>query len=206
LFPLQIGATVSLLRAARYSGAIMQILYARDRVSVPWKNGGGVTSEVAAHPVGAGFDSFGWRVSIARVEQGGPFSTFPNIDRRIALFEGSMALTIAGLGVSELSAASDPLTFRGDAPTEAALIEGPVTDLNIMTRRGVFISQMERRVVRGTLRFNPAAVTFVFPLAPVTAGDALLTRGDAILVESADEAAVTLSAPVECYWVEIAPA
>jgi environmental stress-induced protein Ves len=44
-----------------------------DLVAAPWKNGGGVTREVAAFPAGAGLDAFVWRVSIADVAQAGPF-------------------------------------------------------------------------------------------------------------------------------------
>ena len=65
----------------------MQILYARDRVVSPWKNGGGTTTEVAAFPPGAPLENFGWRVSIAQVARSGPFSLFPGIDRTLALLD-----------------------------------------------------------------------------------------------------------------------
>lgn len=54
----------------------------------PWKNGGGETIEIAAHPVGATTDNFDWRISMARVEGDGPFSTFPDIDRTLTILEG----------------------------------------------------------------------------------------------------------------------
>src|SRR5277367_6325963 len=119
----------------------MHILYARDRVESPWKNGGGVTTEVAAFPPRSGLDDFGWRVSIAKVERGGPFSLFPDIDRKLALLDGRMTLNIAGRGAVELDAQSPPMPFPGDVATDAA-IDGPVTDLNVMTRRGHFASRM----------------------------------------------------------------
>ena len=184
----------------------MRILYARDRVAVPWKNGGGTTSEVAAHPAGAGFDTFGWRVSIARVERGGPFSIFPGIDRRIGLFEGRMKLAITGQGDVELSSASAPLAFPGDAKTECELIE-PVTDLNVMTRRGKFASRMERRILRDVTTLNPAALMFAFPLfaVMVRSGEAEypLVPGDAIFADAPQD--VALSAPTEFFWIEIFP-
>ena len=46
------------------------LLAAKDRIAQPWKNGGGVTREIAVEPPGAGFDSFGWRVSTAVVAFG----------------------------------------------------------------------------------------------------------------------------------------
>ncbi|MEC4600651.1 HutD family protein, partial [Burkholderia vietnamiensis] len=45
-------------------------------VASPWKNGGGVTREIAAYPPGAALDAFAWRVSVADVGAGGPFSRF----------------------------------------------------------------------------------------------------------------------------------
>ena len=61
----------------------MRILRAPDYRVMPWKNGGGTTTEVAVSPEGAGLDHFDWRISMARVEQDGPFSTFPGIDRTL---------------------------------------------------------------------------------------------------------------------------
>lgn len=37
-----------------------------ELVAVPWKNGGGLTREVAAFPADAGLDTFVWRVSVDR--------------------------------------------------------------------------------------------------------------------------------------------
>jgi len=34
---------------------------------VPWKNGGGSTTEIAIGPPAAGFEGFDWRVSIASI-------------------------------------------------------------------------------------------------------------------------------------------
>ncbi|MFN9927385.1 MAG: HutD family protein, partial [Phenylobacterium sp.] len=57
------------------------LLRAADRLAVPWKNGGGITRELAVWPPGASFDDFVWRVSMAEVHQDGPFSSFPGVDR-----------------------------------------------------------------------------------------------------------------------------
>ncbi|EGD04024.1 hypothetical protein B1M_13530, partial [Burkholderia sp. TJI49] len=52
---------------------------AADLVASPWKNGGGVTREIAAFPPGAALDAFAWRVSVADVGAAGPFSRFDGI-------------------------------------------------------------------------------------------------------------------------------
>lgn len=51
-----------------------------------WRNGGGETREIACWPVGG--DDFAWRASIATIEQDGPFSLYPDIDRSITLLTG----------------------------------------------------------------------------------------------------------------------
>ena len=183
----------------------MEILRARDRVPAPWKNGGGTTREVMVHPPGASFDDFGWRVSIATVARGGPFSIFAGIDRAIALLEGSMTLTIDGRGDVALSPLSDPHAFPGDAKTSATLTGGPVTDLNVMTRRGAFTARMTRRNLSGPLTFDASVTTLVFPCAAVTANGDSLAAGDAILMTPGGADIVSLSQPVDVCWIEIAP-
>ncbi|TIV73619.1 MAG: HutD family protein, partial [Mesorhizobium sp.] len=72
-----------------------------------------------------------------RVETSGPFSSFAGIDRTLSVLEGEgIVLDIAGRAPALLTADSAPLAFAGDVPTSAALISGPITDLNVMTRRG----------------------------------------------------------------------
>jgi environmental stress-induced protein Ves len=115
----------------------MRILRAADYRVMPWKNGGGTTTEVAVSPEGAGLDAFDWRVSMARVEQDGPFSSFPGIDRTLSILEGEgIILHVADRIPFGLTKASEPLPFPADVPTRANLIAGPITDLNVMTRRG----------------------------------------------------------------------
>jgi len=50
-----------------------RILRAAERPALPWKNGGGVTREVAATPPGVIWVHFDWRVSIAEIHSAGPF-------------------------------------------------------------------------------------------------------------------------------------
>lgn len=182
----------------------MRILHYRDRLAVPWKNGGGVTREVAAYPEGADLEDIGWRVSIATVERGGPFSVFPGIDRHIALFEGAMTLDMGSYGVGRLSRDSAPFSFPGDAPVDAQVLEGPVTDLNVMTRRGAFTGRLSRRRIADVFVCAPRAATLIFPLSRIAAGGDVLEVQDALLAESGKP--VRLPAATACYIAEIFPA
>ncbi|MDH6627386.1 environmental stress-induced protein Ves [Streptomyces sp. LBL] len=115
--------------------------------SMPWKNGGGVTREVASGAVQAPMasteitDGYDWRVSVADVDAGGPFSAFPGIDRVITLVEGEgMVLTVDGTAhpVGPLS----PFAFSGDAATDCRLEAGAVRNMNVMTRRSRATAQL----------------------------------------------------------------
>src|SRR5258708_2763617 len=61
--------------------AVLQIrqLTPADARRVPWKNGRGVTDELALWPPGASFErgDFDWRIACAGVDAAGPFSAFP---------------------------------------------------------------------------------------------------------------------------------
>lgn len=54
----------------------MKLLLPETMRRMPWKNGGGITTEIAIAPPGATLDAFDWRISTARVEAAGPFSRF----------------------------------------------------------------------------------------------------------------------------------
>ena len=123
----------------------MQIIRAGDCRTMPWKNGGGSTTEIAAGPPGASLDGFDWRISMARVASDGPFSHFAGIDRTLAVVDGGgMELVVDGQAPVVLSRETDPLVFPGDVPVSARLRAGAITDLNVMTRRGRYTHQLLR--------------------------------------------------------------
>jgi len=106
---------------------------------MPWKNGGGETLELAIAPVGAGLDDFAWRISSARVAADGAFSRFVGIDRSLALLGGGGLRLQRGDGrVEELFSGGAVAEFPGEEAITATLADGPVGDLNLMTRRGVW--------------------------------------------------------------------
>jgi environmental stress-induced protein Ves len=112
---------------------------------MPWKNGGGETLEIAVSPDGAGLEGFDWRVSMARVTRAGPFSSFPGVDRTLAVLDGAgLRLSVTGRHPVELTTASPPCSFPADLPATASLADGPVLDLNVMTRRGAIDHALDR--------------------------------------------------------------
>src|SRR5580693_9452195 len=92
----------------------VRLLRASDRVATPWRNGGGITREIAAWPPGATLTDFDWRVSMAAVREAGPFSHFPGIDRVLTIVEGTLVLTIEGCRAVNLTVDAAPYHFPGD--------------------------------------------------------------------------------------------
>jgi hypothetical protein len=113
-----------------------RLLKPADYVRMPWKDGGGHTAEIAAHPTGATLATFDWRVSIADVTADGPFSRFAGVDRIIVLVSGAGMRLAGGAHDAELRAVYEPYAFSGDDALTCSLIAGPVRDFNLMLRRG----------------------------------------------------------------------
>ncbi|MGO8998715.1 MAG: HutD family protein [Polyangiaceae bacterium] len=115
----------------------MRKLDATSYRTMPWKNGGGTTTEIARSPEVGSIDDFDWRLSMAQVGASGPFSRFPGVDRSIAILEGEgFLLVVEGRGETRLDRGAAPLSFPADVDISATLVGGSTEDLNVMTRRG----------------------------------------------------------------------
>ena len=114
-----------------------KVLRADSYARMPWKNGGGETREIAIFPPAASLDTLEWRISMAVVAQDGPFSSFPGIDRTLCVLTGTgMELDFGGDGgIKTVTPTTAPYEFAADKPLQARLINGAITDLNVMTRR-----------------------------------------------------------------------
>lgn len=167
----------------------MRLLAATDRLARPWKNGGGVTFDVLSFPEGSSLETFAWRISIAEVASDGPFSLFPGIDRSTAILRGEGFRLAFGDGrVEELRLDAPAFAYPGDVETDCTLISGPVRDLNVMTRRGVYRHRL--RLVSGDCVAQGEAV-LVCP-----SGAARITLADGVNVTIYDNDALVLTAPL----------
>lgn len=145
----------------------MQILRSDAYRQVPWRNGLGRTAEIIAFPEGAA--EFGWRISMAPVVADGAFSRFPGVDRVLTVIAGH-GLRLALGDAPAIGLTGVPVAFPGDIPCHATLTAGPVVDLNVMTRRGLW-----RAVVRHAAapdRLRDAAHHLIFANAGPLAGEA----------------------------------
>lgn len=135
-------------------------------VQMPWKNGNGSTIELAIAPAGANLDNFAWRISSACVGGHGSFSNFPGIDRSLAILGGAgLRLNTPTEPSLQLTTDSQPWLFRGETTVYAELLEGAVTDLNIMSRREQWTHRLEAVQVNGEYRLDtstPASVLMIY--------------------------------------------
>ena len=133
----------------------MHILPACDYPTTAWKNGGGTTRQILIAPPGATLEDFDYRISMASVASDGPFSHFPGVDRQLLLLDGKGLLLQRGDGSNSLlQIDSQPLAFAGEEAITSLLQDGPVTDFNVMTRRGRYRQQTERLAVQGKLHVH----------------------------------------------------
>jgi environmental stress-induced protein Ves len=188
----------------------MRIFRFRDHRRMPWKNGGGETIEIATSPDGASFETFDWRVSMARVERSGPFSHFPGIDRSLSIIAGAgITLDLPKTSKVALDRASAPFFFPGDDGADCALRDGPIEDLNVMTRRNVCRHRVTRHVLAVRTNFSwrgEAALAVLIGSAEIVAGGqaATLDTRDAVAFAQGDAAefTVTPDGPADLFLIE----
>ncbi|MCO5399933.1 HutD family protein [Ralstonia soli] len=122
----------------------MKLIPAEAMRRMPWKNGGGVTTEIAIAPAGATLDNFDWRISTARVDAAGPFSRFAGIDRSLAVIAGGpLTMHRADGKTVTLAPGEAPARFPGEVDVHATL-DAPLSDFNVMTRRSTWAHHAER--------------------------------------------------------------
>jgi environmental stress-induced protein Ves len=162
------------------------VIRAAEARRMAWKNGGGETLELLTSPFGAGLDTFDWRISLATVTADGPFSIFPEIDRTLTLLDGAgLDLTIGDAAPVRLTGDTEPFAFAADVPCRGRLLAGPVTDLNVMTRRGRFSHVVTRERLGGRRRVAPGGIATVLICLGREMrldGGLILGRGDAAVL------------------------
>ena len=161
----------------------------------PWKNGLGRTREIAVQTSGTG-EAFLWRVSVAEVDSGAPFSAFPGVDRSIVLLDGAgFVMTLDGAREHRLTTAFAPFAFPGEAQVAVTLVAGPTRDFNLMVRRSEACGEVQAWRGPGT-HLAPAGTVLVYcaggsvdtPDGRLQIGDAWRSQASAGRLALADDA------------------
>lgn len=176
----------------------MRLIRHADLKPLPWKNGGGITREVAIFPPGADMNGFLWRVSMAQIASDGPFSIFPGVDRILYLLSGGgLGLRVAGR--DHALRPGERLDFPADAAAEAWLQDGPVEDLNIMVDRSRVHVEVREQRIDGDLSLQlptPASILFVREgevSVPDPAGTLSMGPRDSLVTDDGDGPMIRLT-------------
>lgn len=161
---------------------ILQAVHVESFRVMPWANGGGSTTELAAGPDP---DHWLWRISMARIEEDGAFSSLPGVRRQLAPLDGRLRLHFAD-GRQLHAQRLQVLHFAGDPAPSCHLPDGPGRDFNLMLRDGVD-GELLVRPLAGSMVLLPRADTRWF--IHVLAGQAVLSaNGEQLQLGTGDTA------------------
>jgi environmental stress-induced protein Ves len=187
----------------------MRIIRAADCKVMPWKNGGGTTTEIAVFPEGAPLGDFDWRISMAHVGQDGPFSSFPGIDRTLSVLTGNGIRLAFGDGETvALDRATAPFFFAADRAVTGVLVDGAIDDLNVMGRRGAWRHSVERITGDGPheVAAESGLLVLVARHGDWSVSGTMLSAGDSAILSAPAAAALHAESGAELFAIRLLPA
>lgn len=150
----------------------MKIIEPQNYRSVPWKNGRGVTQEIACVPEVSNYD---WRLSIAEMSADGAFSCFPGMSRILTVIEGDGIELVASDGEARVLP-FQPHKFSGALEIYGRLSGQVVRNFNLIYAGDRY--RADAKVVSGSeCQFDTSDVTIVFVVkGKAKVGDVVLTE------------------------------
>ena len=106
----------------------MKIIRLAKLTESNWKNGGGITREIASASID---ENRIWRLSMADVTSDGPFSEFAEYERILTVVKGQGMTLQSDDGCIDADL-WNPVQFSGALKINGYLKSGPLTDLNLM--------------------------------------------------------------------------
>jgi uncharacterized protein len=164
-----------------------ETISAASRRPVPWKNRGGVTREIAVQSSQQG--DFDWRVSVADIDQPGPFSEFDGVDRILVMTRGEQ-MALRRRDTLHRLERWQPFSFAGEDPITAHLPAGPTRDFNLMVRRAygrgtarVYHSAQQLAIATGVVFLHCASGSFSISAVGDDDPPVVLEEGDTLRVD-----------------------
>ena len=170
-------------------------IHARDYRTMPWKNGGGLTREIAKDESS---DPPAWRISIATIDRSGPFSHFTGYDRTMVPLSGvPFELHFRDHDTIVMRELYHSVSFRGEWETECRLLAGPAEDLNVMTLRSSLAHRVQiLDVANEEVRLESDAIHFLYVWDGIAAGDTLWIQDeDRVRTDASRVCRITIAAP-----------
>ena len=158
-------------------------LKAADFKEGRWRNGLGVSWEVAEEPAAGLACGFRWRLATALISRDVPFSLYSEVDRVFTLIEGNGLTLDFGDRNVDVASRFVPVRFPGDRPLSCRLVDGPCRALNLFLARGHCDADV--RVLRdhGQLATSGPVLSFALSGRPridelhLETGDAAIGQG-----------------------------
>jgi len=151
---------------------------------VPWRNGGGLTREIAGAP--------GARLSLADIERDGPFSIFEGLDRIFVVVQGAVTLSFGPADVVRLDPGVAPLEFAGEHAPQAAPGAPGCRALNLLVERGRHGGSLRRETWPAGRRVDAQDLAGVFAVhvqdGLLGCGDARARAGDTLVGDEREDA------------------
>jgi uncharacterized protein len=142
---------------------LIELIRQSQYVEQPWKNGGGLTREIAVEFSGGSQSQMLWRVSVATIVRDGPFSEFRGYDRTIVAIDGGpVELHVDEELVTLLHA--QPFEFAGESKVTCHLGGGIARDLNVMTSRNSYAHDVEIVTVPQRFVLDEEEICFVYAI------------------------------------------
>jgi len=116
----------------------------------PWKNGGGITVDIAEH-------DDAWRFGRTPITTPGPFSDYAGHDRAQVLVAGRGLVLQTPDGEIDVRTPFRPVTFAGETPIVSRLEAGPVEVVNLIGKRATV--RIDLQVLRAGAALGRSAGT-----------------------------------------------
>jgi len=157
-------------------------------VRTPWKNGGGVTVDIA-------FQDDVWRFSRTPITVPGPFSDYAGFDRLQVLVAGTGLVLQTPGGEIDVRRPFKPVRFPGETPIVSRLEAGPVEVVNLLGDRSRVRLGLAVLDTGQTLRLGPGVHIAYCPAgrARIRLGheERVLEADGGLRIEDADGMAAT---------------
>ncbi|MBX9875149.1 MAG: HutD family protein, partial [Beijerinckiaceae bacterium] len=168
--------------------------------SKPWKNGGGITLDIAdATAPGAdpsGWEGMVWRLGRTAIVQPGPFSDLTGYERLQAVIVGSGLVLDGSSGAIDLRRPFVPVRYDGGLPLVSRLENGPVEVVNLIVDRALASADLVVPMPGEAVPLAPAIHILYAPGEAVTArcgGEEIaVPGGHALRIDAEGEIALTV--------------
>jgi hypothetical protein len=134
---------------------------------IPWKNGRGITTELALN-TGGNVDDFQWRLSIASVTENGLFSDFSGYWRNLVLISGGEIILEHihndKVSIDKLDKLLQVASFDGGSKTQGKLLAGAITDFNVITSLKTYQAKVTTYLEKQTIQLDTADIIFIYAL------------------------------------------